>query len=107
MIEKEGVANGSRFCIISGDKIRIEEIGEWVMGLYPEYDAATTISTGRDHQGKKVDGMMDPIWLRVQGRNDLIRETVGIDFMSYEETLRDTIESCVALNGVQPKLRAA
>lgn len=106
LAEADGVASGSRFILLSGDKIPIEHIGDRAMVLYPNYDAATTIAPGRDHNGKKVEGPADPIWLRVQGRNDKIREVTGMNFRKYEDTLRDTIESVVSINGVQPKLKA-
>lgn len=105
LFEADNVASGSRFIIVSGDKTTLPEIGERAMVLYPNYDCATTITTGRDHEGKKVDGPMNPVWLRVQGRNDAIRKATGIVFRPYEETLRDTIESVKSLNGVQPKMK--
>ena len=34
-------------------------------------------------------------------------EAVGMTFRKYDDTLRDTIESCIGINGVQPKLKSA
>lgn len=100
LAESPTVQSGSRFLLASMDKIAPEAIGSSVNHLYPQYRCATTV-TGSGKGGTLVRS--HPIWLRAHLRNDRIRSAVGMQFRSFDDTLRATVDSLVSVGGVQPR----
>ena len=85
-------------------RIHPEDIGKRINDLFPEYKAADMI--GLDDQGGTTTESIDPVWDRVQARNDLSRARLGADlYTPFEVTLRETVESLVTLGGVVPVRR--
>jgi hypothetical protein len=46
------------------------------------------------------------VWAGVELRNDRIRAVTSVTFRPFDETLRDCVESLLAVAKVQPKRRA-
>jgi len=102
LAESSTVQSGSRFLISNATKVWPEDIGKHINGLYPSFAAATDVHAhDDDHPLKPVS----PVWDTVQVRNDRVREAVGISFRSFEDTLKDTVDSLIARGGLQPRLR--
>jgi len=101
LAESPDVQSGERFMLTSGDTIYAEHIGQRIMELFPEYDCATTVAPGL---AKKVV-RSEPFWIRVQMRNDKVRKATGITFHTFDETMRETVESLVKVGGIKPKLK--
>jgi len=101
LAESSEIQSGERFMLTSGDMIYAEHIGPRIMELFPKYDCATTVAPGL---AKKVV-RSEPYWIRVQMRNDKVRKATGLAFHTFDDTMRDTVESLVKVGGVQPKTK--
>jgi len=101
LAESGEIQSGERFMLTSGDTIYAENIGPRVMELFPQYDCATTVAPG---MAKKVV-RSEPFWIRVQMRNDKVRKATGLVFQTFDDTMRETVESLVKVGGVKPKMR--
>ena len=98
------VSSGDRYLLTDMTRIHPEDIGKRINDLFPEYKAADMI--GLDDQGGTTTKPIDPVWDRVQARNDLSRARLGADlYTPFEVTLRETVESLVTLGGVVPVRR--
>jgi nucleoside-diphosphate-sugar epimerase len=103
LAESTRVPCGSRFLLSSGDKLPVEHIGKRAMEFYPNWDCPDFLvpATGR----KKISKMA-PMFYRVHLDNRKVREATGMNFRTFEDTFKATIESLVSIGGVQPKLKA-
>ena len=45
------------------------------------------------------------IWDQCELRNDRIRDTTGVEFRPFDDSLRDCVESLISVAGVKPQLR--
>jgi hypothetical protein len=50
---------------------------------------------------------MRAIWAGCDLRNERIRARLGVSFRPWDESLRDCVESLIAVAGVQPRRKAA
>jgi nucleoside-diphosphate-sugar epimerase len=101
LADSSTVQSGSRFLLVNATKVWPEKIGKHINGLYPAFAAATGVQACDDENTLQP---ISPVWDRVQVRSDRVHEEVGISFHSWEDTLKDTIDSLVALGGLQPRL---
>ena len=99
LAESSTVESGERFCLSSCDQLFAETIGEHVMHLYPDIDAATEVAPGPS--GEIVRN--NPAWLRAHLRNDKVVEAVGMRFHDFDDTLRATVDSLIEVGGITPK----
>lgn len=102
MAESKTVRSGSRFLLSSGDKIAPETLGTRAMELHSEWDCATTVSPG---PGAKKVTRTHPMWMRVHLDNRAARKATGLNFRSFDDTFKATVESLVSVGGIQPKLK--
>jgi hypothetical protein len=49
---------------------------------------------------------MRAIWAGCDLRNERIRSLLGVGFRPWDESLRDCVESLIAVAGVQPRRKA-
>eukprot|EP00930_Biecheleria_cincta_P087912 TRINITY_DN77153_c0_g1_i1.p1 TRINITY_DN77153_c0_g1~~TRINITY_DN77153_c0_g1_i1.p1 ORF type:complete len:411 (+),score=57.15 TRINITY_DN77153_c0_g1_i1:52-1233(+) len=103
LAESGTVESGSRFLVSSGDKILPEDIGKRIMELFPSYDCATTVAPAPG--SKKGVVRNHPVWMRIHHRHDLIALAVGLQFRSWDDTLRACVESLTDIGSVVPRLR--
>ena len=99
LAESSTVESGERFCLSSCDQLFAETIGDHIMELYPDIDAATEVAPGPS--GEVVRN--SPAWLRAHLRNDKVVEAVGMRFHDFDDTLRATVDSLIAVGGITPK----
>lgn len=102
LAESKLVESGQRFLLSSGDKIQAEHIGERIMELYPTWDCATTVTPG---PGAKKVVRNEPMWIRVNLRNERTTKAVGMHWHSFDDTMRDTVDTLVKVGGIQPRLK--
>lgn len=99
------VTSGDRFLLTDMTRIHPEDIGKRINTLFPNYDAVTTC--------KPVDVVpggfepVNPVWDRIQTRNDRARDALGMRFTDWDNTITDTVKSLVNIGGVVPRLKAA
>ena len=92
LAESTTIPSGTRVMLASGDMIQPELVGPRMTELYPEW--AGRVGTGlTSHKAAKKVVRNSPMWMRVFVNNERARTLLGLDFKSWDETLRDTVNS--------------
>ncbi len=107
LLESAAVKNGERYIAWSAEMRRVEDINADIGRLLPElgHDAAPVV----DLQPERIrdrEAEMRAIWAGCDLRNERIRALLGVSFRPLDESLRDCVESLLAVAGVQPRRRA-
>ncbi|MES2714650.1 MAG: NAD-dependent epimerase/dehydratase family protein [Pseudomonadota bacterium] len=106
LLESAAVKNGERYIAWSAEMRRVEDINADIGRLLPElgHDAAPVV----DQQPERIrerEAEMRAIWAGCDLRNERIRALLGVSFRPLDESLRDCVESLLAVAGVQPRRR--
>jgi len=91
LAKAQNVASGERFLCASGDVLAPEHLGERIKIIFPEWDVSAS-----------SDARVPSLWLRVYLRNKKVREAIGMNFRTLEDTLEATLNSLVQIGKVQP-----
>lgn len=102
LAESKMVESGARFLLASADKLPPEHIGMRAMELHPKWDCATTLAPG---PGAKKVAKTATVWYRSHLDNSKVRAAIGIEFRSFSDTFKATIDSLVEVGGIKPKLK--
>jgi nucleoside-diphosphate-sugar epimerase len=107
LLESRIVRNGERYLAWSTETRRVEDINTDIDRLLPElgHDAGPVIDEQPDRV-KAREAEMRAIWAGCELRNDRIRAVSGLAFRPLDSSLRDCIESLLAVGQVQPRRRA-
>ena len=106
ILESVMVKNGERYIAWSTDTPTVEEICASINRLLPELGHDTPGVTDRQpDRVKEREQELRAIWAGCDLRNDRVKAVTGIEFRPFDESLRDCVESLLAVAGVQPKLR--
>ncbi|MEM1249449.1 MAG: NAD-dependent epimerase/dehydratase family protein [Acidobacteriota bacterium] len=106
LLESTEVHNGERYIAWSTDTVPVEDVCSSIHRLLPElgHDTPAITDPFPDRiQARAAE--LRAIWNQVELRNDRAREVLGVRFRPFDETLRDCVESLIAVGGVEPKLR--
>ena len=106
LLESVKVRNGERYIAWSCDTPKVEEICASIGRLLPELGHDTPEVT--DNFPERVQAREDElraIWDQCELRNDRIRDTTGVEFRPFDDSLRDCVESLISVAGVKPQLR--
>jgi nucleoside-diphosphate-sugar epimerase len=107
MLESVHVRNGERYIAWSTDAINVEDICERIAVVLPELNHDTPAVTDPfPDRIKAREAELRAIWARCELRNDRIRGVAPISFRPFDETLRDCVESLLAIAKVRPKQKA-
>ena len=106
LLESINVRNGERYIAWSADAVPVEEINAGIDRLLPElrHDTPPMTEIHPEHIQKREQELRS-IWAGVELRNDRMREATGVTFRPFDESLRDCVESLIAVAGVEPKRR--
>ena len=106
LLESVDVHNGERFIAWSTDAVPVEEINAGIDRLLPEIRHATpeVVDPHPEHVQKREEELRG-IWAGCELRNDRMRAATGIEFRPFDESLRDCVESLLAVAKVEPKRR--
>jgi len=106
LLESVHVRNGERYIAWSTDTINVEDVCKSIDRLLPElgHDAPPITEIHSDRV-KARESEFRKIWAGVHLRNDRICAVTGLTFRSIDESIRDCVESLLAVAKVQPKLR--
>ncbi len=106
LLESVLVRNAERYIAWSTEMHPVEEICASIDRLLPELGHDTPRVTDKlpDHI-KQREAKYRAIWAASDLRNDRIRAVTGIEFRPFDESLRDCVESLLAVARVKPKLR--
>ncbi len=103
LLESVGVKNGERFIAWSTDARNVEDICADIARLLPELGHDTPPVTDRFSERIKArEAEFRGIWACVELRNDRIRAATGVTFRPLDDSIRDCVESLLAIAKVQP-----
>lgn len=108
LMESAFVKNGERYIAWSTDTRNVEDIAADIGRLLPDLDhAAPTLVDNQPDRIKAREAEFRAIWARATLRNDRMRAAAGITFRPLDESIRDCVESLIAVAGVEVKRREA
>jgi hypothetical protein len=107
LLESDKVANGERFLAMSTETRSYEDICTSIDRLLPElhHDPGPIVDRSPDRWKEREDEFRS-IWGGLQLRNDRIRAAVPITFRPLDDSIRDCVESLLAVAHVVANRRA-
>ena len=106
LLESIDVQNGDRYIAWSTDTPKVEDICASIDRLLPEIGHDTPAVTDPfPDRIKAREAEFRDIWAGCELRNDRMRAATSITFRPFDESLRDCVESLLAVAKVQPKRR--
>ena len=107
LIESDKVANGERYLAMSTETRSYEDICASIDRLLPEmhHDPGPIVDPSPDRWKERADEFRS-IWGGLQLRNDRIRAAVPITFRPLDDSIRDCVESLLAVAHTVPSRRA-
>ena len=106
LLESSKVKNGERYIAWSTDARNVEQICADIDRLLPELGHDTPqVTDPFPDRIKAREAEFRGIWAQCELRNDRARETLGVSFRPLDASIRDTVESLLAVAKVQPKLK--
>jgi len=106
LLESAKVRNGERYIAWSTDARNVEDICADIARLLPElnHDTPPVVDPFPDRI-KAREAELRGIWALADLRNERIRETLGVTFRPLDDSVRDCVESLMAVAGVPVKRR--
>lgn len=106
LLESIEVQNGERYIAWSTDMINVEDICAGIDRLLPELGHDTPEPTEvHPERIQAREAELRAVWAGVEPRNHRMRAATGVEFRPFDESLRDCVESLLAVAEVTPKLR--
>jgi hypothetical protein len=108
LLESTAVKNGERYLAWSTDARNVETICADIDRLLPElrHETSAPVDPFPDRI-KAREGEFRTIWAGCELRNDRIRAVTGVAFRPLDESIRDCVESLIAVAGAPVKTRSA
>ena len=107
LLESVQVKNGERYIACSTERRNVEDICASIDRLLPELGHATpAVTDDFPDRIRAREAELRGIWAGCEMRNDRIRTVTGVQFRALDESIRDCVESLLAIAKVQPVLRA-
>ena len=105
LLESVQVRGGERYLAWSAERHDVEAIARRIRHLLPELGLAEAVIDD-DHREeiKAREAELRAIWAGCDLRNDRVRAVTGVRFRPFDESLRDCVESLLAVGQVQPRL---
>jgi nucleoside-diphosphate-sugar epimerase len=105
LLESGEVRNGQRYIAWSTDMRNVEDIAADIDRLLPELRLAPPVLVDRHPERLQArEAEFRAVWAHADPRNDRMR-ALGVTFRPLDESIRDCVESLVAVAKVQPKRR--
>ncbi len=108
LLESVKVKNGERYIAWSTDTRNVEDICASIDRLLPEigHDAPQVTDPFPERIQAREEEMR-AIWAGCELRNDRIRAVTSINFRPLDESVRDCVESLLAVANVQPQVKTS
>ena len=107
LLESRAVRNGHRYLAWSTETRRVEDINTDIDRLLPEIGHhAGPVTDEQPDRVKAREAEMRAIWAGCDLRNERIRAVTGLHFRPLDDSLRDCVESLLAVAQVPPRRRA-
>jgi dihydroflavonol-4-reductase len=108
LMESTEVKNGERYIAWSTDKRNVEDICADIGRLLPELDyVPAPVIDSQPDRVKAREAEFRAIWALTDLRNNRIRAATGVSFRPLDDSIRDCVESLIAVGGVRVKKSAA
>jgi nucleoside-diphosphate-sugar epimerase len=106
VLESERVANGERYIAWSTETRTYEDIATSIDRILPElrHDPGPIVDNSPD-RWKEREAEFRAIWAGCQLRNDRVRAATGVEFRPLDDSIRDCVESLLAVAAVVPRRR--
>ncbi len=106
LLESATVKNGERYIACSTERRNVEDVCASIDRLLPElrFAGARLVDPFPDRI-KAREAEMRAIWAGTELRNDRIRAAARVTFRPLDESIRDCVESLIAIAGVEPVRR--
>src|SRR5690606_17910902 len=103
----DAVSNGERFIAWSTETRNYEDICTSIDRVLPElgHDTGPIVDNAPERWKAREDEFRS-IWAGCILRNDRIRQVTPVTFRPLDDSLRDCVESLMAIAGRQPQRRA-
>ncbi len=106
MLESVNVENGQRFIAWSTETRNVEDICASIDRLLPELGfAGAELIDPFPEKVRAKEAKFRAIWGGCELRNDRIREALGMEFRTLDVSIRDCVESLIAVAKVEPVRR--
>lgn len=107
LLESAAVRNRERYLACSTDKRNAEDVCAAIARLLPELNHDTPATTDAfPDRIKAREAELRAIWAGTELRNDRIRAATGMSFRPLDDSIRDCVESLIAVGGVTVKQKA-
>jgi len=108
LLESTEVKNGERYIAWSTDKRNVEDICADIDRLLPELNHATPpVTDPFPDRIKEREAEFRRLWALSDLRNDRMRAATGVSFRPLDASIRDCVESLIAVAGVRVKTKEA
>lgn len=102
LLQSTEVANGERYIAWSTETRDVEDICTRIGELLPDIGySAPEVTDPFPERVQKREAELRAIWAGLDLRNTRMRERTGIEFRSFDTSLRDCVESLLAVANVQ------
>lgn len=106
LLESDAVRNGERYIAWSTETRDIEDIMRDIDRLLPElHFAVPSVTDPSPDRIKAREAEFRAIWAGCQLRNDRMRAVVPVTFRPLDDSIRDCVESLMAVAGIRPVRR--
>ncbi len=106
LLDNIEVKNSERYIAWSTDMRNVEDIAADIDRLLPELRLAPPkLVDGHPERLQAREAEFRAIWAHSDPRNDRVRMRTGVTFRPLDESIRDCVESLIAVAKVQPKRR--
>jgi bifunctional dihydroflavonol 4-reductase/flavanone 4-reductase len=108
VLESERVGNGERYIAWSTDTRSYEDVCASIDRVLPElrHDPGPIVDNSPD-RWKEREAEFRAIWAGCELRNDRVRAATGVEFRPLDDSIRDCVESLLAVAHVEPRRRPA
>lgn len=108
LLENGWIQNGERYIAWSAERRNVEDICTSIDRLLPELNFdPPQVTDPFPERIQAREAELRGIWAQAELRNERMRETTGIEFRTLDESIRDCVESLIAVAGIKPVTRAA
>ena len=106
LLESVDVRNGERYIAWSTDTINVEDVCAGIDQVLPELNFKVTKPVEVHPEKLQTrEEKYRAIWSQCDLRNDRMRAVTGVSFRSFEESLRDCVESLMTVAKIKPVIR--
>ena len=108
LLENGWIQNGERYIAWSAERRNVEDICASIDRLLPELNfAVPEVTDPFPERIQAREAELRGIWAQAELRNERMCETTGIEFRTLDDSIRDCVESLIAVAGIKPVTRAA